>query len=55
MEGAHYLISVIGSKKPFSGAENDKVDNMGNQNLASGRRGEGPQADRCHFIHRGGQ
>jgi uncharacterized protein YbjT (DUF2867 family) len=34
MEGVQYLISALGSKKPFSGKENDKVDNMGNQNLA---------------------
>jgi len=34
MEGVQYLVSAIGSKKPFSGKENDKVDNMGNQNLA---------------------
>ena len=34
MEGAQYLISAIGSKKPFSSTENNKVDNMGNQNLA---------------------
>jgi len=34
MEGVQYSVSAIGSKKPFSGKENDKVDNMGNQNLA---------------------
>lgn len=34
MEGVQYVVSAIGSKKPFSGKENDKVDNMGNQNLA---------------------
>jgi uncharacterized protein YbjT (DUF2867 family) len=34
MAGAQYLISAIGSKKPFSSTENNKVDNMGNQNLA---------------------
>ncbi len=34
LEGAQYVISALGSKKPFSGAENDKIDNMGNQNLA---------------------
>jgi uncharacterized protein YbjT (DUF2867 family) len=33
MEGADFMISAIGSKKPFSSRENDKVDNMGNQNL----------------------
>jgi len=34
MEGAQFIISVIGSKKPFNKKENNKVDNMGNQNLA---------------------
>lgn len=34
MEGAQFVISAIGSKKPFSARENDKVDNIGNQNLA---------------------
>ena len=34
MDGAHFVISAIGSKKPFSKKENDKIDNMGNQNLA---------------------
>jgi len=34
MEGAQYLISAIGSKKPFNKEENNRVDNMGNQNLA---------------------
>ena len=38
MEGVQYLISALGSKKPFSGKENDKVDNMGNQNLARAAR-----------------
>jgi uncharacterized protein YbjT (DUF2867 family) len=41
MEGARYAISAIGSKKPFSGAENDKIDNMGNQNLARAARSQG--------------
>lgn len=41
MEGAQYVISAIGSKKPFSGAENDKVDNMGNQNLARAAKAKG--------------
>jgi uncharacterized protein YbjT (DUF2867 family) len=31
---ATFLISAIGSKKPFSSKENNAVDNMGNQNLA---------------------
>jgi len=34
MDGVQYVMSALGSKKPFSGKENDKVDNMGNQNLA---------------------
>ncbi len=34
LKGAKYLISTIGSKKPFSRAENDRIDNMGNRNLA---------------------
>ena len=34
LEGAAFLISAIGSKKPFSAKENNAVDNMGNQNLA---------------------
>ena len=33
MDGAHFLISAIGSKKPFNKEENNRVDNMGNQNL----------------------
>jgi uncharacterized protein YbjT (DUF2867 family) len=33
LEGAAFLISAIGSKKPFSARENNAVDNMGNQNL----------------------
>ena len=41
MEGAQYVISAIGSKKPFSGAENDKIDNMGNQNLARAAKAKG--------------
>jgi uncharacterized protein YbjT (DUF2867 family) len=34
MEGVQFVISALGSKKPFSGKENDKIDNMANQNLA---------------------
>ncbi|MCX8043294.1 MAG: SDR family oxidoreductase [Desulfobacterota bacterium] len=34
LQGAQYLISAIGSKKPFSTAENELIDNRGNQNLA---------------------
>jgi uncharacterized protein YbjT (DUF2867 family) len=41
MEGAQYVISAIGSKKPFSGAENDKIDNLGNQNLARAAKAKG--------------
>jgi uncharacterized protein YbjT (DUF2867 family) len=41
MAGAQYVISALGSKKPFSGAENDKVDNMGNQNLARAAKAKG--------------
>ena len=41
MAGADYLISAIGSKKPFSSRENDQVDNMGNQNLVRAARAKG--------------
>ena len=41
MDGAQFVISAIGSKKPFSGAENDKIDNMGNQNLARAAKAKG--------------
>lgn len=41
MEGAQFVISAIGSKKPFSKQENDKVDNMGNQNLARAAKARG--------------
>jgi len=41
MEGVQFAISAIGSKKPFSGAENDKIDNMGNQNLARAAKAKG--------------
>ncbi len=41
LEGVHFLISAIGSKKPFSKAENDKIDNMGNQNLARAAKAKG--------------
>lgn len=34
MEGAQYVISALGSKKPFSRKENNLVDNMGVRNLA---------------------
>jgi uncharacterized protein YbjT (DUF2867 family) len=41
MEGAHFAISAIGSKKPFSKKENEKIDNMGNQNLARAAKAKG--------------
>lgn len=41
MEGAQFAISALGSKKPFSGAENNKIDNMGNQNLARAAKAKG--------------
>ncbi len=43
MDGAAFLISAIGSKKPFSGKENDRIDNMGNQNLARAAKTKGLQ------------
>lgn len=41
MEGVSFLISAIGSRKPFSTSENDRIDNMGNQNLARAARAKG--------------
>ncbi len=41
MEGAHYAISALGSKKPFSKRENYSVDNMGNQNVARAAQAQG--------------
>lgn len=41
VEGADYLISAIGSKKPFSKKENNKIDNLGNQNLARAAKAKG--------------
>ena len=41
MDGADYMISAIGSKKPFSSRENDKVDNRGNQNLVRAAQAKG--------------
>ncbi len=41
MDGAAFLISAIGSKKPFSGKENDRIDNMGNQNLGRAAKTKG--------------
>jgi uncharacterized protein YbjT (DUF2867 family) len=43
MEGALFLISAVGSKKPFSSKENNAVDNMGNQNLAKAALAKGIQ------------
>ena len=43
MEGAQFVISAIGSKKPFSTKENDKIDNMGNQNLAQAAKAQSIQ------------
>jgi len=34
VSGASYIISALGSKKPFSGKENNLVDNMAIRNLA---------------------
>jgi uncharacterized protein YbjT (DUF2867 family) len=65
MEGAQFVISAIGSKKPFSKKENDKIDNMGNQNLAKAAKaqslqhvvvisstGAGNSKDAVPFIYR---
>lgn len=41
MEGAHFVISALGSKKPFSKRENNGVDNLGNQNLARAAKARG--------------
>ncbi len=41
LEGTDYLISAIGSRKPFSSKENDRIDNMGNQNLARAAKAKG--------------
>ena len=43
MEGAHFVISALGSKKPFNKKENKKVDNLGNQNLARAAKAKGIQ------------
>ena len=43
MEGAQFVISALGSKKPFSKKENDKIDNMGNQNLAKAAQAQAIQ------------
>ena len=65
MEGTQFVISAIGSKKPFSKKENDKIDNMGNQNLAQAAKaqavkhvvvisstGVGNSKDAVPFIYR---
>jgi len=41
LQGADYVISALGSKKPFSGRENALVDNQGIQNLARAAVGRG--------------
>jgi len=43
MEGAQFVISALGSKNPFSKKESNKVDNMGNQNLARAAKEKGIQ------------
>ena len=41
VDGADYLISAIGSRKPFNKKELDKIDNMGNQNLTRAAKAKG--------------
>jgi len=41
VDGADFLISALGSKKPFSKKENDNIDNMGNQNLTRAAKAKG--------------
>ena len=41
VEGADYLISAIGSRKPFNKKDLNKIDNMGNQNLARAAKAKG--------------
>ena len=43
MESADYVISAIGSKKPFSKKENNQIDNLGNQNIARAAKSKGLQ------------
>jgi uncharacterized protein YbjT (DUF2867 family) len=43
MESADYVISAIGSKKPFSKKENNRIDNLGNQNIARAAKSKGLQ------------
>jgi uncharacterized protein YbjT (DUF2867 family) len=46
LRGAAFLISAIGSRKPFNSSENNRVDNQGNQNLA----GAGLKAGVRHMV-----
>lgn len=41
VEGADCIISALGSTKPFSPQEDNRVDNMGNQNLAGAGKKKG--------------
>ncbi|MCX5899752.1 MAG: SDR family oxidoreductase, partial [Proteobacteria bacterium] len=41
VEGVDFLISALGSTKPFSPQEDNRVDNMGNQNLARAAKKKG--------------
>lgn len=43
LQGAAYVISALGSKKPFSAKENNRVDNLGNRNVAAAARAQGVQ------------
>ncbi|MCP4715054.1 MAG: SDR family oxidoreductase [Deltaproteobacteria bacterium] len=43
MRGAHFLISAIGGRKPFSKKDLNTIDNMGNRNLASAAKKQGLQ------------
>jgi uncharacterized protein YbjT (DUF2867 family) len=41
VEGVDFIISALGSTKPFSPQEDNRVDNMGNQNLALAAKKKG--------------
>ena len=41
VEGADYLISAIGSRKPFNKKDLDNIDNKGNQNLTKAAKSKG--------------
>ena len=41
VEGVDFIISALGSKKPFSPQEDNRVDNMGIQNLARAAKKKG--------------